>query len=126
MLSARHLTVTMLLARVGYAGVLTFAPARWTERWLGPQVHDAPVQVALRGLGVREGLLHIGALAAALSGRPVRPWLVASAIGDLSDVTATAVGRRGLPDGALTATAVVAGGSALLTAAAAVADDCGT
>ncbi|MBJ7520699.1 MAG: hypothetical protein JHC84_13465 [Solirubrobacteraceae bacterium] len=122
---SRQLTVAMLVARIGYAAVLIVAPARWTERWLGPHVQQAPTQVALRALGVREGVLHVGALAAALRGRPVRPWLVASMVGDLSDIAATARGRDGLPDGAVTATAVVAGGSALLTAAAAVADDHG-
>lgn len=118
----RQLTVAMLVARVGYAAVLAFAPARWTVRWLGPAVHEAPTQVALRALGVREGLLHAGALAAAVRGRPVRPWLAASMAGDLSDIAATARGRDGLPEGALVATVVVAGASALLTAAAAAAD----
>lgn len=118
----RQLTIAMLVARVGYAAVLTAAPARWTERWLGPAVHEAPTQVSLRALGVREGLLHVGALAAAVSGRPVRPWLAASMVGDLSDIAATARARQGLPDGSLTATAIVAGGSALLTAAAAASE----
>ena len=41
--------------------------------------------------------------------------------GDLADIAATVAGRRGLPDGAAPASLVVAGGSALLSAALAAA-----
>ncbi len=52
---------------------------------------------------------------------PASRILAASVTGDLADIAATVAGRRGLPDGAAPATLVVAGGSALLTAALAAA-----
>ena len=75
----------------------------------------------LRGLGAREIVIHGAAIAVALRGKPVRPFLAASAAGDVADIVATVAGRRGLPDGAAPATVAVAGGSALLTAALAAA-----
>ena len=50
----------------------------------------------------------------------MRPWFAASIAGDLTDIASTIAGRDELPDGAATATAVVAGASALLSAAVAV------
>lgn len=120
---ARRATIAVLVLRLAYAATLLVAPARFTQRWLGPAVTRAPTQVALRGLGIREGLLHAGALAAALRGAPVRPWLAASIAGDLTDIASTVAGRGELPEGAATATALVAGGSAALSAAVAAADD---
>lgn len=107
-----------LLLRIVYGLGLIVDPERLATRWLGPDASRAPVQVPLRALGMREVLLHGGALAAALGGRDVRPWLAASIAGDLTDIASTVAGRRELPRGAAPATAIVAGGSALLSAAA--------
>jgi hypothetical protein len=52
-----------------------------------------------------------------MRGRDVRPWLAASVAGDLTDIASTVAGRRELPRGAAPATVVIAGGSALLSAA---------
>jgi hypothetical protein len=120
---ARGVACAVLAARIGYGAGLVVAPARLSRRWLGPGVSRAAVQVPLRGLGVREIVLHAGALAAALGDRPVRPWLAGSIAGDLADITSTALARRGLPPGSLPATAVVAGASALLSAGLAAAVD---
>jgi hypothetical protein len=62
-------------------------------------------------------VLHSGAVAASVQGAPVRPWLVASIGGDVSDIAATFAARDGLPDGAAVKTLVVAGVSAALSAA---------
>ena len=107
-----------LLLRIVYGLGLIANPERLATRWLGSDAARAPVQVPLRALGMREVLLHSGALAAALRGRDVRPWLAASIVGDLTDIASTVAGRRELPPGAAPATAIVAGGSALLSAAA--------
>jgi hypothetical protein len=106
----------LLGLRIAYGAGLVAVPGRLSAAWLGP-AGDAPAaRVALRGLGAREIALHAGALAVALRGGTLRPWLVASIAGDLSDVAATWAGRAGLPAGAAARTAAVAGGSALLTA----------
>jgi hypothetical protein len=119
---ARITAGAVLALRISYGVALIVAPRRLALRWLGPAADDVPVQVALRALGARETVLHTGALAAAINGRPLRPWLAASAAGDLTDVIATAIGRRRLPRGSTPATLLVGGGAAVasVTLAAAV------
>ena len=119
----RFATLTLLGLRVAYGAGLIVAPERLTRRWLGPAAGTPPTQVPLRGMGAREIVVHGAAIAAVLNGLPVRPFLAASAAGDLADILATVAGRDGLPKGAAPATLAVAGGSALLTAALAAAVD---
>jgi hypothetical protein len=123
MQASRLLVLSVLSLRIAYGAGLVAAPTRLARRWLGPDASRPPVQVPLRALGAREVVLHAGAVAAALDGRPVRPWLAASIAGDLTDIAATVAGRRGLPGGAAGATAAVAGGSVLVSAAAAALSD---
>ena len=113
----------VLALRISYGLALIVAPRRLALRWLGPAAQDAPVQVALRALGARETVLHKGALAAAIHGKPLRPWLAASAAGDVTDVIATAIGRRRLPRGSTPATLAVGGGAALVSVTLAAAVD---
>ena len=118
---ARAASVVVLGLRVAYGAGLIAAPTRLAQRWLGPAAESAPTQVPLRGLGAREALIHGAALAAAQTGAPLRPWLAASIAGDLTDIVATAAGRDQLPAGSAVVTLVVAGSSALISAALAVA-----
>jgi len=121
--NSRIAALAVLGLRVAYGAGLVAAPEKLALRWLGPSASEPPTQVPLRALGVREAILHGGAIAAVLAGRPVRPWLAASIAGDLSDIASTVLGRDGLPDEAPVATAVVAGASAAISAAVAVAVD---
>lgn len=116
MLNSRLLPVTVLALRVAYGAALIGAPERLARRWLGPAAATGATQVPLRALGARELLLHAGGLAAAASGSSVGPWFAASIAGDLADIAATVAARDELPDGAAAATALVGGGSALLSA----------
>ena len=117
------LTIVVLSARTAYGAGLIAAPERITGAWLGPAANTAPVQIPARGLGAREAILHGAALSAALAGRPLRPWLVGSIAGDLTDIGATAIGRHQLPPKAARKTLVVAGASAMASAALAAALD---
>ena len=119
----RTATLTLLGLRVAYGAGLIAAPERLTKRWLGPAAGAPPTQVPLRGMGAREIVVHGAAIATALNDLPLRPFLAASAAGDLADILATVAGRRGLPEGSAQATLAVAGGSALLTAGLAAAVD---
>jgi hypothetical protein len=121
MTGARKGAIVVLALRIAYGIGLIAAPARLGRRWLGPAANAAPTQVPLRALGAREIVLHLGAIFAAVRGRPLRPWLAGSIVGDLSDLTATVAGRAELPKGATTATLVVGGSSALVSAAVAAA-----
>ena len=112
---SRTAAVAVLGFRVAYGVGLIVAPERLAKNWLGP-VDDA-AKVALRGIGGREIALHGAAIAAAVRGQPLAPWLAISIAGDVNDIAATLAGRRGIPDGAAGKTAAVAGGSAALSAA---------
>ena len=105
--------------RVAYGVALAAAPERLGRRWLGAgAAASGPVQVGLRGLAVRDAVVNAGALAAAVRGAPVRPWLAAAMAGDLADLAATVAARRGLPDGSPALAAAVIAGSLALTGAA--------
>jgi hypothetical protein len=117
MRATRLVASTVLSLRVAYGLALIAAPRQLALRWLGPAAADAPVQVALRALGAREAILHAGALIALERDAALRPWLAASAAGDLTDVIATAAARSRLPRGSAPATLAVAGGSALVSVA---------
>src|SRR3954449_7757471 len=121
--ATRRIAVAVLALRIAYGAGLVAAPARLTQRWLGPAGETGPTQVGVRGLGAREILLHTGGLLAALRGAPLRPWLAASIAGDLADIASTTAARDEVPDGAPLATLVVAGGSALMSAGLAAAID---
>ncbi len=111
MLTRTKISVAAVLSlRIAYGAGLAGMPERLSKRWLGPL--GDPTSVALRGLGVREALLHALALGSLVRGGPVRPFLVASAIGDLADIVATVGARKGLPGWSAPATVVVAGASA--------------
>ncbi len=118
----RGATAALLSFRVAYGLGLLIAPGKVAGgRWLGSGAKAPAATVGLRGVGAREVAVHGIALAALAAGRPVRPFLYASIAGDLGDIASTAASRAGLPDGSAPATAAVAGGSAVLSAAAAAA-----
>jgi hypothetical protein len=119
LLKSRVLPVSVLALRIAYGAALIVAPGRLARRWLGPAAAGGPTQVPLRALGAREVLLHAGGVAAAVHGNPLAPWFAASIAGDLTDIASTVVARKEVPRGAARLTALVAGGSALLSAAAA-------
>jgi hypothetical protein len=120
-LDRRAATFGVLGMRVAYGAGLIVAPSRLATRWLGPAAAAAPTQVPLRGLGTREIVLHAGAIAAAARDAALRPWLLGSVLGDLTDIAATFAGREELPPGAARATLLVGGASALLSVALALA-----
>jgi hypothetical protein len=115
---ARKAAAVVAGLRIAYGAALLITPPKTTKRWLGSDAQrPGGAQVAVRALGAREIVLHAGALAAALTDAPVRPWLLASFAGDCADIASTWAAKGHVPDGSPLATAVVAGGSAALTAA---------
>ncbi len=92
--AVRFGTLAVLSSRVAYGFALLVSPERVAaKRWLGEGARKSAAQV------------------------PLRPILAVSIAGDLADIGATAIARDGLPQGSAAATAAVAGGSLLLTAA---------
>jgi hypothetical protein len=115
---ARQAAAVVAGLRIAYGAALMLTPSNTTKRWLGADgQRPGGGQVAIRALGAREVVLHAGALAAVLTDAPVRPWLFGSFAGDCADIASTWAARDAVPDGSPLATAIVAGGSAALTAA---------
>lgn len=100
-------------------------PGRIGTPWLGRPSPSAPSDVPLRGVGGREVAVHLAGGAAILRGAPLRPWLLASLGGDLTDIASTIAQRRQLPPGGLRACLRAGGGSALLTLGLLAADRAG-
>jgi hypothetical protein len=121
MTPTRITAIPVLGLRIAYGIGLIAAPERLGSRWLGPSVRSGSMHVTLRGIGAREVAVHGAALGAAVSGAPLLTWLVVSIAGDVGDTVATVLARDELPEGSAKATLLVAGGSALITAALAVA-----
>jgi hypothetical protein len=99
-------------AAIGVA--LLAAPGPAAKRWLGDVSERPGAQVAISGVGARDLVLGLGTLWA-LGGRKrdVRPWLIASGIADIVDLTAALRFRKGLTPPAVGGTAAIAGGSAI-------------
>ncbi len=112
----RAVTTAVLGLRVAYGVGLIAAPDRVGKRWIGPVARSGPAQIGLQGVGGREIGLHVAALYAAARGAPLRPWLAASIVGDLSDVLATVAKRSELTNRATGATVLVGGGSGVISA----------
>ena len=123
MSTPRLVAIGVLGLRIAYGAALLAAPGRVTRSWLGPAGGERPPPSPCGPRRPRGGDAAAAAVAA-WRGHPVRPWLVLSIVGDLSDIAATAAGRRELPPKAAPATAVVAGASAAISAAVAAAVDC--
>ena len=113
----RNFALAVFAMRIAYGAAMIAAPERIGRPWLGGSADGSPLQVGLRGIGGREIAVHGLGVAATLRRAPLRPWLLASIAGDLTDLGSTFAGRKGLPGGAVRATAAAAGGSALMSAA---------
>ena len=98
--------------RVAIGAALIASPTLVTGRWLGAAESERPgARVLGIGLGGRDLVIGAGVLAAAGSDA-VKPWLLAAAVADLGDLTATLRYRAELPAAGVAVTALVAGGAA--------------
>jgi len=94
-------------------------PGFTTKTWTGDNPHDAPTNLAVRGMGVRDMALGAGLLTAMERGAPVRGWLEAGAMVDAGDALGTLFSWRGLgkPRGVFWFLTEVGGAAAGLTLA---------
>lgn len=108
--------IARLLAgtRIVIGAALVAAPRTSGRRWLGPDADRPATEVVIRGLGGRDLALGLGALAALEAGTPVRRWLEAGVIADLSDATAMGVAGDEVPAASRMGTLAVALGAAAI------------
>jgi hypothetical protein len=117
----KTLSIAFGASRIAYAVALLASPNRAGGPWLGSATASGGGRVAARALAVRDGALGLGVAAAAASGGAARPWLIACAASDITDMTATWLERDALPERSGPATVVVAGAAAAAGIALAVA-----
>ena len=99
---------------------LLVVPERIAAGWIGPSGAEAPAATLARSVGVRDVALGAGGALALLAGDDsARGWLGAAALCDGGDLIATLLARDSLPANGVLATAVLAGGSAVLAGLAA-------
>ena len=76
--------------------VLFFMPRFGTRGWTGETAEDAPTELAVRGMGVRDVAIGAGLLTALERGVPARGWLEAGAMVDAGDALGTLFSWRGM------------------------------
>ncbi len=113
----RKLVIASFGVHVAYGAAMLAAPGRVGARWTGRPSPTVIADVPLRGIGGREVAMHAAGAVVLLRGASLRPWLLASLGGDITDITSSLIQREQLPDGGLRAVLLTGGGSALWTVA---------
>lgn len=119
-MSLRNVATALALGRVGLGLALIVAPERIGRAWIGPAGTERAVEVVSRAVGIRDVAIGVGGAAALLAGSDsARAWLTAAAAADAGDLVATLLARDVLPAQGVAAVGTLAGGSAIVCAAAA-------
>ena len=82
--------------RIIFGLLLVLLPRLSTRLWTGSEDTDAPTELAVRGMGVRDVAIGAGLVGAVEAGAPAAGWLRAGAIADAGDAFATMTSWRGL------------------------------
>jgi hypothetical protein len=110
-MEARTVARILTLGRIAIGAALIVAPARASAGWIGADAERPATQVPVVSLGARDLVLGAGGAWA----DDKRPWLLAAAISDLTDLVVTLRHREALPAlgvigvGALAGSAAAAG-----------------
>lgn len=104
----QSLVALVALGRTG-AGITAFAQPEGVARLAGADRGTASrAGVFVRLFAARELALGLGTLNAIRAGRDVRPWVIASALGDAGDAVAFAIATRSRTVGAVRGLAIAA------------------
>lgn len=76
--------------------VLFFMPKLGTRTWTGERVDEAPTELSVRGMGVRDVAIGAGLVTALERGAPAKGWLEAGAMVDAGDALGTLFSWRGM------------------------------
>ncbi len=82
--------------RILVGALLFLLPRLSTRMWTGDESDDAPTELAVRGMGVRDVAIGVGLVSAMEAGASPSPWLKTGAIVDAGDAFATMASWRGL------------------------------
>jgi hypothetical protein len=110
----RRMGTMIALGRVG-VGAASLASPEPARAWAGDAVDDPGARIIVRAFAVRDAALGLGVLQAARKGRPMRTWVLLSAVADVVDAIATGTtdrekaGPMAAPTLALAASAALSG-----------------
>jgi len=123
--SLKSAATAVSIARAAFGVAMVAAPQRIAQAWIGDDGLSVRVGVLARSIGARDIALGGGATLALLRGNrdAARAWLVGQCLSDLVDLAGTLAVRDRLPARGVAQTAALAGASAAIAAAAAVALD---
>lgn len=115
-MTVRNVTAAWAAARVALGVVALLSPRALTAMWVGADAARGPAGTVLgRALGARDLSLGAGTAHAALTGRPLVPWILAGGAADAVDAAATVLAGHDLP-GWRRLVLAAAGGSAVVAA----------
>jgi hypothetical protein len=116
----RNLVTGLAAGRIAVGAVMFLKPEQAVRGWIGRRPASyGGTQTITRAFGARDFSLGAGALAALLSGKDARDWVLAGALADLADFVASATAEdipmsgRVLVLGLAGAAIAVSGGYAL-------------
>lgn len=94
---ARRLALGLAGMRAALGVTALVAPTLAGRPWIGEDAARAGTRLFGRAMGGRDLALGLGALLAARGGLPVRNWVAAGALADLTDAATTVTSYRLLP-----------------------------
>jgi hypothetical protein len=109
----RTLARVIAIGRAVIGAALIVSPSRAASAWVGEDSKREPTQVALAAVGGRDLVLGLGAAWAVGGGEAAKPWLLAAAAADTTDLLATLRHRDALTTTAVAGIGALAGGAAV-------------
>ena len=113
-MEAQTIARSLALGRVAIGAALLALPRRAAAGWLGDVSRRPEAQVAIVGIGARDVALGLGTAWASGGADGAKPWLLASAGGDVADLLVTLRHRDSLSRNAVIGVAALTGASAAL------------
>ena len=113
-MEAQTIARGLALGRVAIGAALLALPRQAAAGWVGDVSRRPEAQVAIIAVGARDVALGLGTAWTAGGKDGARPWLLASAGGDLADLLATLRHRDSLARNAVIGVGALAGASAAL------------
>lgn len=112
--ASRRMTALWAALRIGLGVAALIKPRLASQAWVGPDASRGLTAVVLgRAAGGRDVALGAGAVASAVAGAPLTPWVLAGGGADAVDAAATWLGGPGLPRWRRILVTAVSAGSAL-------------
>lgn len=93
----RTIVRVLSFGRVIFGLSMLLAPKRTVRTWIGDDVENVRTRMLIRSFGARDLALGLGPLMAMRREAPVRGWVEAAAIGDLTDFAGTLLNIRRVP-----------------------------